>query len=388
MIVEALIPNDLLPIAEKVARAERLSEADALALFQHPDLNAVGHLANHVREEKNGNLATYVLNRYINYSNQCILSCQFCAFSAKRNDTHRFELSIEQICDKTRTALADGITEIHMVGGLHPKLPAEWYLELLRAMQALDPKLHIKAFTAVEIQHLSQRVFKKPLRETLELLRDAGLGSLTGGGAEIFDQGVRDQICRGKETADEWLEIHRTWHKMGMRSSCTMLFGHVETLAQRVDHLSRLRGLQDETVGFTGFIPFPFVPDLTTRELAHIRPTGSMDELRTLAVARLFLDNFQHITAYWIAIGLPTAQIALGYGVDDLHGTIREELIFHMAGSKTPQEQTVYNLEKVIREAGREPRQRNTFYETIEFTSAPEARQAPSPRLAPAAAVS
>ena len=373
MIIEALIPNDLLGIAEKVARSERLTEADALALYHHPDLNAVGHLANHVREAQNGNIATYVVNRYINYSNLCILTCQFCAFSSKRQDTHRFELSIEQICEKTREALADGITEVHMVGGLHPSLPSEWYLDLLRAMRALDPMLEIKAFTAVEIRHLSKRVFKKSLADTLAILREAGLGSLTGGGAEIFDQGVRDQICRGKETAEEWLEVHRTWHRMGGRSTCTMLFGHVETLEQRVDHLRLLRGLQDETRGFTGFVPFAFVPDLTTRELAHIRPAGAMSELRNLAVSRLYLDNFRHITAYWISTGLPTAQIALSYGVDDLHGTIREELIFHMAGSKTPQEQTVAALEKAIREAGREPRQRNTFYEQIERTSRPEA---------------
>lgn len=366
MIIEALIPKDLQDIAGRVASGERLTEGDAVTLYRHPDLNALGHLANHVREAKNGNIATYVLNRYINYSNLCILSCQFCAFSARRTETHRFELSIEEICDKTRASLADGITEVHMVGGLHPKLPGEYYLELLRAMRALDPALHIKAFTAVEIRHLAKRVFKLSVAETLELLREAGLGSLTGGGAEIFDQGVRDQICRGKETGEEWLEIHRTWHNMGGRSSCTMLFGHVETYAQRADHLARLRALQDETRGFTGFIPFAFTPDTT--EMAHIRPAGAMEELRNLAVSRLMLDNFQHITGYWISMGLPTAQIALNYGVDDLHGTIQEEKIFHMAGAKTPQEQTVMALEKAIREAGREPRQRNTFYEPIEST--------------------
>jgi aminodeoxyfutalosine synthase len=371
MIIEALIPKDLLPIAEKVARAERLTPEDGAFLYRHPDLNALGHLANHVREAKNGNLATYVLNRYINYSNLCILTCQFCAFSAKRKDTHRFEMSIEEICEKTRAALADGITEVHMVGGLHPSLPKEWYIECLQAMRALDPALHLKAFTAVEIRHLAKRVFKKPLPDTLAELREAGLGSLTGGGAEIFDQGVRDQICRGKETAEEWLEVHRTWHRMGGRSSCTMLFGHVETYEQRVEHLRLLRELQDETRGFTGFVPFAFVPDLTTRELAHIRPAGAMEELRNLAVSRLMLDSFQHITAYWISTGLPTAQVALSYGVDDLHGTIQEEKIFHMAGSKTPQEQTVENLEKAIREAGREPWQRNTFYEPIERTGRP-----------------
>lgn len=386
MILEALIPHDLQAIAAKVSAGERLTEADALALYRHPDLNAIGHLANHVREAKNGNVATYVLNRYINYSNLCILNCQFCAFAARKNDVHRFDLSIEEICAKTSEALRDGITEIHMVGGLHPTLPREWYLDLLRAMKALDPQLHIKAFTAVEIRHLARRIFKTSIAETLTQLREAGLGSLTGGGAEIFDQDVRDRICRGKETAEEWLDVHRTWHNMGGRSTCTMLFGHVETLEQRVDHLRQLRALQDETGGFTGFVPFAFVPETT--ELAHIRPAGSLEELRNLAVSRLYLDNIAHITAYWISTGLPTAQVALAYGVDDLHGTIREELIFHMAGSKTPQEQTVYTLEKAIREAGREPRQRNTFYEQIDSTAPPEARQAPNRRAAaPAVAV-
>lgn len=385
MIIHSLIPAELRLIAEKIEAGQRLNEADALALYRCPDLNAVGHLANHVRETKNGNRATYVLNRYVNYSNLCILSCQFCAFAAKKDDEHRFDLNIEEICAKTQAALDEGVTEIHMVGGLHPRLPAEWYLDLLRAMQALDERLHIKAFTAIEIRHLARRIFKKPIAETLTELREAGLGSLTGGGAEIFNAEVRDRICRGKETAEEWKEVHRTWHRMGGRSTCTMLFGHVETLEHRVDHLRHLRELQDETGGFTGFVPFAFVPETT--ELAHIRPAGAQEELRNLAVSRLYLDNVQHITAYWISMGLPMAQVALSYGVDDLHGTIRGELIFHMAGARTPQEQTVYNLEKAIREAGREPEQRNTLYEVIERTSTPEARTAPERRTLAGATV-
>jgi aminodeoxyfutalosine synthase len=356
----------LLPILEKVGAGERLSRDEGLSLYASRDLNGLGYLANIVRERKNGNVATYVFNRYVNYSNVCILSCQFCAFSAKKRDDHAFEMAIPEVAAKTREAWENGATEIHMVGGLHPTLPASWYLDLLRAMRAAAPGIHLKAFTAIEIRHLSDRVFKKPLRETLETLREAGLNALTGGGAEIFDAGVRDIICRGKETAEEWLDVHRTWHLMGQRSTATMLYGHVETAEHRIDHLLRLRELQDETRGFTAFIPFAFVPETT--ELAHIRPACSTDELKNLAISRLMLDNFDHITAYWISLGLPLASIALNYGIDDLHGTIQEEKIFHMAGAKTPQRQTIAAMEKAIREAGRDPMQRNTFYERIGST--------------------
>ena len=366
--IPALMPEPLRPIAEKVLADRRISDEDARLLYASTDLNALGAIADVVRARKNGNTATYLLNRYINYSNLCLLSCQFCAFAARRRDAHAFELAIPQIVETVRGALAQGITEVHMVGGLHPSLKAEWYLELLQSLRALDPKLHLKCFTAIEIRHLSKRVFKLPLAETLARLRAAGLDSLTGGGAEIFDQAVRDRICLGKETGDEWLETHRTWHRMGGRSTCTMLFGHVETMAQRVDHLRRLRELQDETGGFTGFIPFAFVPEGVTRELRELSPTTGFDELRNLAVSRIYLDNFEHITAYWVAMGLPLAQVALGYGVDDLHGTIMEEKIFHMAGAKTPQGQTVAALENAIREAGREPCQRDSHYRRIAST--------------------
>ena len=359
----SLISDSLLPIYDKVVAGTRISDADAAALYASRDIHALGAMANLVRERKNGNVATYILNRYINYSNVCLLNCQFCAYRANRRDPHAFELSREEIVQTVREALGRGITEIHMVGGLHPTLPAEWYLDLLRALRTLDPALHLKCFSAIEIRHLAERVFKRSIPETLELLREAGLDSLTGGGAEIFDAGVRDRLCRGKESAQEWLEVHRTWHRMGGRSTCTMLFGHIETLAHRVDHLRQLRELQDETGGFTGFIPFAFSPDMTG--LAHIRPACALEELRNLAVARIYMDNFAHITAYWISMGLPLAQVALNYGVDDLHGTILEEKVFHMAGAQTPKEQTVATLEHVIREAGREPMQRNSHYERI-----------------------
>ena len=266
-------------------------------------------------------------------------------------------------------------------GGSHgrraaPDAPKEWYIELLTSLRALDPALKLKAFTAIEIRHLAERIFKLPIRDTLEILRKAGLNAITGGGAEIFDQGVRDRICRGKENAEESAEVHRLWHQMGERSTCTMLFGHVETVEQRVDHLRRLRELQDETGGFTGFIPFAFVPETT--EMAHIKPASAFEELRNLAVSRIYLDNIEHITGYWVALGLPLAAIALNYGVDDLHGTIVVEKIFHMAGAKTPQRQYIATLEKAIREAGREPMQRNTYYDRV----APGTRKAVTPETA------
>jgi aminodeoxyfutalosine synthase len=369
----SLIPPTLRPIAEKIERDERITDEDALALYRSKDLNALGIMASAVRERKNGDVATYILNRYINYSNICVLSCQFCAFAAKKHDPHAFESSIEEILAAVHEAIVSGVTEVHMVGGLHPSLGRDWYLDLLRRLRALDPQLQIKAFTAIEIRHLARRIFKTSIEETLAILRQAGLNSLTGGGAEIFDPGVRDELCRGKETAAEWLEVHRTWHQMGGRSTCTMLYAHVETIEQRVDHLRQLRELQDETGGFTGFIPFAFEPETTA--LAHIPRATAFEQLRSLAVSRIYLDNIEHITAYWVSLGLPLAQVALAYGVDDLHGTIMREKIFHMAGAKTPQEQTVEALRDVIVQAGRVPVQRDSYYNHLTPAGAIAPRQ-------------
>ncbi len=369
-----LARNGLGEIAEKVQAAQRLTDAEALRLYEVHDLNALGHLANIVRERKNGNVATYVLNLYLNYSNICILSCQFCAFARRPHEKEgQFTYDLDEMVRQAAEAHARGATEVHIVGGLHPKLPFAYYTEMLRGLKAACPGLTVKAFTAIEIRHLAERIAKKPIAETLEILRDAGLGSLTGGGAEIFDPAVRDQICRGKESAEEWLEVHRLWHRMGQRSTCTMLYGHVETMAQRVDHLRRLRELQDETGGFTALVPFAFEPQ--NNRLAHLGRASAFEDLRNLAIARLYLDNFDHITAYWISLGLPLAQVALSFGVDDLHGTIQQERIFHMAGSKTPQGQEVATLERAIREAGRIPVQRNTFYQPLR--PAPEMQPLP-----------
>lgn len=350
-------------IQQRVHDGMRISLEEGLWLYHHATLHELGEIANYVRESKNGNRATYVINRYLNYSNVCILNCQFCAFARKKRDPDAFELSVDEMVAEARKSIVEGITEIHIVGGLHPTLPFSFYIDMLKALKAVDPKLQLKAFTAIEIRHLAERIRKASLIETLTELREAGLNALTGGGAEIFDPLVRDQICRGKESADEWLEVHRTWHLMGERSTCTMLYGHVETPEQRFDHLNRLRLLQDETKGFTGIVPYAFEPE--NNELSHLRRIGALEELRMLALTRIFLDNFDHVTAYWISTGLAVAQVALSYGVDDLHGTIIEEKIFHMAGAKTPLAMTCEKLERTIRDAGRDPVQRDTFYKSL-----------------------
>ncbi len=354
--------SELRDLYEKVVAGERISEPDALRLFESKDLNAVGAIADFVRERRVGNRASYLINRYVNYSNYCILSCQFCAFARKKRDADGFQHAVEEIVELARQALPLGITELHIVGGLHPSLPFSYYTGMLRALKQLDSRLQLKCFTAIEVLHFGW-LAKKPVKQILQELREAGLDSLTGGGAEIFRPEVRSAIAKGKESAAEYLDVHRTWHQLGGRSTCTMLFGHVESLADRVDHLRQLRGLQDETRGFTGFVPLAYQPD-NNQVPVKTTPTG-FDSLRTIAVSRIYLDNFHHITAYWVGLGLKLAQVALSYGADDLHGTIIEEKIFHMAGASSPQSQTEAAMIKGIREAGRLPVQRNTFYEPI-----------------------
>lgn len=355
--------SELRDIFDKVAAGARISEDDALRLFESKDLNVLAAIAGLARARRVGNRASYIVNRYVNYSNYCILSCQFCSFARKKRDADGFQFSIEEIVRKAKEALHHGITELHIVGGLHPSLPFDYYTGMLKALRALDPRLQLKCFTAIEILHLAW-LARKSMPETLQILKEAGLDSLTGGGAEIFRKEVRSAIARGKESAEEYLEVHRTWHRMGGRSTCTMLYGHLESLADRVDHLRQLRELQDETHGFVGFIPLPYHPENNAIPVQHA-PSG-YDVLRTIAVSRIYLDNFDHITAYWVALGgLKLAQVALSYGADDLHGTIMEEHIFHMAGAKTPQAQSEREMIKVIREAGFTPVQRNTFYEPI-----------------------
>jgi len=354
--------SELRDLYDKVAAGQRISEADALRLFESKDLNTVGAIADLARQRKVGNRASYIINCYVNYSNYCILSCQFCSFARKKRDADGFQHSVEEIVQKAREALHIGITELHIVGGLHPSLPFSYYTDMLKALRALDQKIQLKCFTAIEILHLAW-LAKKSVPDTLRELKAAGLDSLTGGGAEIFRKEVRSAIAKGKESAEEYLDVHRTWHKMGGRSTCTMLFGHVESLADRVDHLRQLRELQDETHGFVGFVPLPYQPE--NNEIPVQYPPTGFDTLRTIAISRIYLDNFEHITAYWVGMGLKLAQVALSYGADDLHGTIIEEHIFHMAGAKSPQLQTEAEMLKAIREAGRTPIQRNTFYEPM-----------------------
>jgi aminodeoxyfutalosine synthase len=354
--------SELRDIHDKVVAGERINDADALRLFESKDLNAVGAIADFVRQRKVGNRASYIINRYINYSNYCILSCQFCAFARKKRDADGFQLTVEEMVTKAREALHLGITELHIVGGLHPNLPFSYYTGMLRALKQLDGRLQLKCFTAIEVLHLAW-LAKKTVKETLIELKEAGLDSLTGGGAEIFRKEVRSQIAKGKESAEEYLDVHRTWHQLDGRSTCTMLYGHVESLADRVDHLRQLRALQDETRGFTGFIPLAYQPE--NNDIPVKTPPTGFDSLRTIAVSRIYLDNFDHVTAYWVGLGLKLAQVALSYGADDIHGTIIEEHIFHMAGANSPQVQTEGAMLQAIREAGRVPVQRNTFYEIV-----------------------
>ena len=354
--------SDLQDIYEKVTVGARITDEDALRLFRSRNINAVGAIADHAREQRVGNRASYIVNRYINYSNYCILSCKFCSFSRKKRDADGFQHAPDEMVAKAKEALNLGITELHIVGGLHPSLPFSYYTDMLKALKEVNPDLQLKCFTAIEILHLAW-LAKKSTEETLAELKAAGLDSLTGGGAEIFNSEVRKQIAVGKESAEEYLEVHDAWHRMGGRSTCTMLYGHVEQLEDRIDHLRRLREQQDKSRGFTGFIALPFQPENNEIPVTHA-PTG-YDQLRTIAVARIYLDNFDHITAYWVGMGLKLAQVALNYGADDLHGTIIEEHIFHMAGAESPQAHSETEMINAIREAGRVPVQRNTFYEPI-----------------------
>jgi aminodeoxyfutalosine synthase len=370
--------SELGDIYQKASAGQRISDSEALRLFETTDLHALGAIANLLCQRKNNGRASYILNRYINYSNYCILSCQFCAFARKKRDADGFEHSIDEIVQKAREALAIGVTELHIVGGLHPSLPFSFYTRMLEALKAVDSRLQLKCFTAIEILHLAW-LGRKSVKDTLLHLRQAGLDSLTGGGAEIFNPAVRNTIAKGKESAAEYLDVHRAWHQMGGRSTCTMLYGHVESLEDRVDHLRQLRQLQDETGGFSAFIPLAYHPE--NNQLPVEYPPTGFETLRSIAASRIYLDNFDHITAYWVGLGLKLAQVALSYGADDLHGTIFEENIFRMAGANSPQSQSEFEMIKAIREAGLTPVQRNSFYEPIRVwdDSAPPAGNHPGP---------
>ncbi|HEX4145268.1 MAG TPA: aminofutalosine synthase MqnE [Pirellulales bacterium] len=350
-------------IRRKVEAGERLSFDDGLLLYQpEVPLNEVGELANLVRERKNGNAAYYNINTHLNPTNICVYRCVFCAFRSDLRSPKGYLMTDEQILARGQEAVDCGATEMHIVGGLHHQMRYEWYVDVIRILHQAYPRLHLKAWTGVELDWFTRQTGRS-IGSILEELIEAGLGSLPGGGAEIFHPEVRDKICEHKADAGRWIDIHRTAHRLGLRSNATMLYGHLENAYHRIDHLIRLRELQDETGGFQTFIPLAFHPENTG--LGHIKkPSGIMD-LRTMAVSRLMLDNFDHIKAYWIMLGIGTAQTSLAFGADDLDGTVRHELIYHDAGAKTPEILSVEDICRLIREAGREPVERDTLYSRV-----------------------
>ncbi len=352
-----------LRIRNKVEAGERLNVDDGLLLYDpQVPLQEVGQLANLVRERMHGNVAYFNINTHLNPTNVCVYRCRFCAFRSDLRDPKGYMMSDAQVLERGREATDNGCTEMHIVGGLHHKMPYEWYRGIIELLHSIYPTLHLKAWTPVEIAWF-EFLTKRSTRDILADLCEAGLGSLPGGGAEIFHSEVRDQLCEHKADAHKWLDIHRTAHNLGLRSNCTMLYGHVEQAYHRIDHLLRLRELQDETGGFQTFIPLAFHPDNT--KLDTIRKPSSLMDLRTLAVSRLFLDNVPHVKAYWIMLGIETAQVALHYGADDIDGTVRHELIYHDAGATTPEMLTVERIQQLIAETGREPIERDTLYRHI-----------------------
>jgi len=350
-------------IYEKVAAGERLSREDGVRLFHSADLLGVGYLANMVRQRLHGNKAFYIYNQHINYSNICVNGCKFCAFSRKAGEPGAYEMSLEEIFAKIEERAHEPITEVHIVGGCHPDLPFSFYLEMLRGIKRLRPEVHLQAFTAVEVAHLADKAGMS-VADTLAALREAGLGSLPGGGAEVFSPRIRRNLCPEKLSPEGWLGVAQTAHRLGLNTNATMLYGHMETPEERVDHLVRLREAQDESRGFLAFIPLAFHPQNTA--MSDLSGPSAIDDLKTLAVSRLLLDNLPHIKAFWVMLGPKISQISLCFGVDDVDGTVMEERISHMAGAQTPQGLTRKQLRALIREAGCEPVERDTLYNVME----------------------
>jgi aminodeoxyfutalosine synthase len=382
----ALERDGLGPIRDKVLSGTRLSDDDGLRLFEARDLAAVGALANHVREARHGQLAFYNRNVHLNPTNVCVATCKFCSFARKDDQqaSEGYTMSLDEAVEKVLSKRPLGITEVHIVAGLHPTLPWDYYTSLLRRIHQAWPELTIKAFTAIEYHYWAEK-FGKSYTQVLSELKAAGLGTIPGGGAEIFAPRVRRKICDDKATADQWLEIHRTAHGLGLKSNATMLYGHIERLDERVDHMRRLRELQDQTHGFQVFIPLAFHPEHNMIGRAFPKPTG-YDALRTLAVSRLYLDNFDHVKAYWVSLGERLAQVALGFGVDDLDGTVLEERIYHMAGSTVPQALSERTLHELIRAAGRIPAERDSNYHVLKVHEQPLPPAAPPPARLPVTA--
>ena len=354
--------SDLAPIAERVLAGQRLSFEDGVRLFQTRDLLGLGRLANHVREARNGNFAFYNVNRYLNPTNLCWVDCALCAWAKKVNEPGGYEMAIEECVAEAGKGYSEAVTEFHIVGGLHPTWPFEYYTGLMSALKKQFPAVHLKAWTMVELDWMAQ-IGKRPLSEAIRELHAAGMDSCPGGGAEIFARRVRDIICKNKISGERWLEVARECHRQGVRTNATMLYGHVETAEERVDHLVRLRELQGETGGIPGFIPLAFHPENTP--LADLPASTGQLDLRVIAVSRLMLDNIPHIKAYWIQIGTKLAQIALSFGADDLVGTVVDETITHAAGATTASGLTRTDFERIIRESGREPFERDSQYRRI-----------------------
>jgi len=360
--LESFRGSELSELAEKVFAGERLTFDDGVRLFRTKDFLGLGRLANRVREERHGNLAFYNVNRYLNPTNLCWVDCALCAWARKVNEPGGYEMAIGECVEEAGKGYSEAVTEFHIVGGLHPTWPFEYYTGLLRALKERFPGVHLKAFTMVEIDWIA-RVGGKSIPETIRLLHEAGMDSCPGGGAEIFEKRVRDRICKNKITGEEWLAIARECHLQGIKTNATMLYGHVETVEDRVDHLLRLRRLQDETGGLTGLIPLAFHPENTP--LADLPASSGQTDLRVIAVSRLLLDNIPHVKAYWIQIGVKLAQIALFFGADDLVGTVVDETITHAAGATTASGMSRTDFERLIRESGREPVERDAHYRRV-----------------------
>ncbi|MEZ5312404.1 MAG: aminofutalosine synthase MqnE [Thermoanaerobaculia bacterium] len=361
-------PESLRPLAVKVLAGERLDERDAELCFTTPHVLHLGRLANHVRRKLHGDVCFYNVNRHINPTNVCVYTynCKFCSFAALKDEPHAWAMSHDEIYRQAAEQGGNDVTEFHIVGGLHPDLDMAWYEEMLHGLKERFPKAHLKAFTAIEIGWFA-KIEKLSIEEVLRRLMAAGLGSLPGGGAEIFHPEVREIICDGKLDADEWIEVHRVAHRIGLKTNCTMLYGHVEKVEHKIDHLLRLRSLQDENGGFNAFIPLAYHPENNYLGLKH--HTTGLDDLRHIATSRLVLDNIPHIKAYWVMVTPKLAQVALSFGADDLDGTVVRETIYHMAGAETVQMLPIPELERVVRDAGFVPVERDTLYRPIARSS-------------------
>jgi aminodeoxyfutalosine synthase len=367
---ERLAAAGLEDIAQRVERGARLSSEDGLRLFDCPDLLALGWIANRERERRHGGLTYYNFNIRLEATNVCVASCLFCSFARLRpGDPGSYTMSLEQLWDKLRARAHQPLTEVHVVNGLHPELPFDYYLDMLRGFKRVRPGIHLKCFTAVEIAFFAD-LYRMTDEQVLRELMAAGLDSLPGGGAEIFAERVRRKICHDKCGAERYLEIHRLAHRLGMRTNITMLYGHIETPAERIDHMLRVRALQDDTGGVQAFIPLAFHPD--NNQMRKLPAPTAADTLRVLAVSRLMLDNVPHVKAFWIATGVEVAQMALWFGVDDLDGTVQEERIYHMAGARTPEAMSTADIRRLIRVAGRQPVERDTLYNVITGPDVPD----------------